>query len=122
MTVVARPAQQLKGKGYVLAIGGHVKLPSVTSNGIPEIRFELPPSPAVPISRSKPFHEHVKSYEADPDELLPELVKDLEAVSDTWALGTSEQTPAPESERTENPTPAAARAVILSPLDILAVF
>jgi hypothetical protein len=122
-----RPAQALKGKGYVLAIGGHAKSSSVASSGIPEIRFELPPSPAVPIPPRKPFHEHIKSYETDPDELLPELVKDLEAVSDIWALGTSEQrieqTAVAESNsaaRVDSP-PQAARAVMLSPLDILAV-
>jgi hypothetical protein len=122
-----RPGQELRGKGYVLAIGGHVKSPSVTSGGVPEIRFELPPSPAVPVPPRRLFHERVKAYKTDPDELLPELVKDLEAVSDIWALGTSEQrveqTPVVESSsaaRIESPTPAD-RAVMLSPLDILAV-
>ena len=87
----------------------------------------MPPSPAVPVPRRGLFHERVKSYETDPDGLLPELVKDLEAVSDTWALGTSEQrveqTDMAESSSTariESPTPAA-RAVMLSPLDVLAV-
>ena len=127
MTVRGRPAQQLRGKGYVLAIGGHAKSPSVASSGIPEIRFELPPSPAAPVPPRGPFHERVKSYTTDPDELLPELVKDLEAVSDTWALGTSEQrvkqTNVAESSSvasTGSPT-LAARPVMLSPLDILAV-
>lgn len=122
-----RPAQELRGKGYVLAIGGHVKSPSVASGGVPEIRFELPPSPSVPAPSRKLFHTRAKSYETDPDELLPELVKDLEAVSDVWALGTSEQrveetsvaesSAAPSVERTTT----ASRAVMLSPLDILAV-
>ena len=122
-----RPGRELRGKGYVLAIGGHAKSSSVTSSGVPEIRFELPPSPAVPVPPRKPFHERVKSYETDPDELLPVLVKDLEAISDVWALGTSdqrvEQTPVAESSSAahlESPTPAA-RAVMLSSLDILAV-
>lgn len=97
------------------------------SGGVPEIRFELPPSPAVPVPSRRPFHTRVKSYETDPDELLPELIKDLEAVSDIWALGTSgqrvEQTPVAESSTAASvgsPT-TAARAVMLSPLDILAV-
>ena len=122
-----RPALELRGKGYVLAIGGHAKSSSVTSSGIPEIRFELPPSPAVPVPPRGPFHERVKSYKTDPDELLPELVKDLEAVSDTWALGTSEQrvqqanvAESSSAAYTGSPNPTA-RAVMLSPLDILAV-
>jgi len=120
-----RPAQELRGKGYVLAIGGHTKSPSVTSSGIPEIRFELPPSPAVPVPQSSPFHERVKSYKTDPDEHLPELVNDLEAVSDIWALGTSEQrveqTRVAESSSAAGSPTQASRAVMLSPLDILVV-
>ena len=122
-----RPAQQLRGKGYVLAIGGHAKSSSVTSNGVPEIRFELPPSPAVPVPQRSPFHERVKSYKTDPDELLPELVKDLEDISDIWALGTSEQR-VEQTHVAESNSAAcigspnqASRAVMLSPLDILAV-
>jgi hypothetical protein len=54
-------------------------------------------------------------------------VKDLEAISDVWALGTSVQRAEPTlmadsslAAHVESPTPAA-RAVMLSPLDILAV-
>jgi hypothetical protein len=81
----------------------------------------------VPVPHRNPFHERVKSYKTDPDEHLPELVKDLEAVSDIWALGASEQrveqnhvAESSSAACIESPTQAS-RAVMLSPLDILAV-
>ncbi|KAG8864706.1 hypothetical protein FRC20_010124 [Serendipita sp. 405] len=81
-----------KAKGLVPAIGGgHLRTPSAIS-GIPQLTFELPPSPVVPQPTGQPFANIsvVKDYEVDPDELLPGLVADLERVSQLWALGDSE--------------------------------
>jgi hypothetical protein len=89
MTIRCRP--DLKGKGLVPAIGGgHLRTPSIL-NGIPQLKFELPPSPAAPQTVTQSFTCLVKDYQTDPEELLPGLVADLENVSLFWGLGTSDQ-------------------------------
>jgi hypothetical protein len=81
----------MKAKGLVLAIGGgHGRNPSSLS-GIPELTFELPPSPVIPQPTGQPFADVVKNYETDPEELLPDVIRDLENVSNLWFLGTAEQ-------------------------------
>ena len=90
LTAKQKPGNKIKG--LVPAIGGgHLRTPSAIS-GIPQLRFELPPSPIVPQPTGQPlFASTVKDYQTDPEELLPGLVNDLENVSKLWALGSSEQ-------------------------------
>ncbi|PVG02449.1 hypothetical protein CPB86DRAFT_725534 [Serendipita vermifera] len=88
--LAAKQRPEFKAKGLVPAIGGgHLRTPSAL-NGIPELRFELPPTPVVPQATGQPFANPVKSY-TDPEELLPSLVGDLERVSSLWGLGSAEQ-------------------------------
>lgn len=90
--IAAKQKPGNKVKGLVPAIGGgHLRTPSAIS-GIPQLRFELPPSPIVPQPTGQPlFSTTVKDYQTDPEELLPGLVNDLEGVSTLWALGSTEQ-------------------------------
>jgi hypothetical protein len=90
--IAAKQKPGSKARGMVPAIGGgHLRTPSAIS-GIPQLRFELPPSPVVPQSTGQPFFVNAaKDYQTDPEELLPGLVNDLERVSTLWALGSSEQ-------------------------------
>ncbi|KAF9467620.1 hypothetical protein BDZ94DRAFT_1248563 [Collybia nuda] len=80
--------------GLVPAIGGptHIRTsPSISSS------FVLPPSPAIPVSAQPAFPPYVKTYETDPESLLPGVVEDLAAVSDAWLLsqGGERKTDAP---------------------------
>ncbi|KAG8832653.1 hypothetical protein FRC17_000920 [Serendipita sp. 399] len=90
--LASKPKPGVKTKGLVPAIGGgHLRTPSAIS-GLPQLTFDLPPSPVVPQPTGQSFAKIsvVKNYEVDPDELLPGLVADLERVSQSWALGDSE--------------------------------
>ncbi|KAG6902704.1 hypothetical protein C0995_012844 [Termitomyces sp. Mi166 len=71
-------------QGLVPAIGGltHVR----TSSSIGS-RFELPPSPAIPPPQPE-FIQHVKTYDVDPDSLLPGVIDDLAAVAQAWRIDT----------------------------------
>ncbi|KAG5651554.1 hypothetical protein H0H81_008264 [Sphagnurus paluster] len=76
--------------GLVPAIGGlsHVRTtPSVGS------QFELPPSPAIPPPQMQAFPPHVKTYDLDPESLLPGVVDDLAAVAQAWQIHTPSQPP-----------------------------
>jgi hypothetical protein len=85
----ARP--EFKAKGLVPAIGGgHLRTPSALS-GIPELRFELPPTPVVPQVTGYPSTNTIKGPQTDPEALLPGVVGDLERVSSLWGLGSVEQ-------------------------------
>lgn len=71
----------------VPAIGGarHVRAASSVTS-IPE----LPPSPMVPSSSSRPpFMQLPKTYEVDPAQLRPGVVRDLKAVEHAWGLDRS---------------------------------
>lgn len=78
--------------GLVPAIGGallHIKNESSTSS-LPT--FELPPSPIIPSAIARPnFPPYVKTFETNPESLLPGVVDDLTAVTRAWGLesGTS---------------------------------
>lgn len=85
--------------GLVPAIGGKSHVKNVSSKAIPD--FQLPPSPAIPNPVSRPiFPPYVKTFETNPETLLPGVVDDLRAVTQAWALdpssgegGQSEQNP-----------------------------
>ncbi|CAG7850577.1 SubName: Full=Uncharacterized protein {ECO:0000313/EMBL:CCA69893.1} [Serendipita indica DSM 11827] len=109
--LAAKQKPGFKAKGLVPAIGGgHLRTPSAIS-GIPQIAFDLPPSPVVPPTIQHPFVDVVKDYEVDPEELLPGLVADLQRVSDLWHIGRPEEevaTPAPAKQDALRPTPTIA--------------
>lgn len=83
--------------GLVPAIGGKSHVKNVSSKAIPE--FQLPPSPAIPIPIQRPpFPPYIKTFETNPESLLPGVVDDLRVVTQAWALdlssgGQSEQNP-----------------------------
>ncbi len=66
--------------GLVPAIGGKGHVPLTTLSDVPL------PSPAIP-SPSKPlFSPHIKTYEVDPESLLPGVIDDLILVAQSWKL------------------------------------
>ena len=86
--------------GLVPAIGGISHVKNVSSKALPE--FQLPPSPAIPRPIQRPpFPPYIKTFETNPESLLPGVVDDLRAVTQAWALdlspgegrGQSEQNP-----------------------------
>ncbi|KAI5122405.1 hypothetical protein M0805_002956 [Coniferiporia weirii] len=83
--IVAKQNTLKQTKGLVPAIGGpanHLQKPSLGS--IQE--FHLPPSPAVPVFTRLPYPTIEKTYEVDPENLKPGVIRDLEAVSESWGL------------------------------------
>lgn len=69
-------------KGLVPAIGGLTHVRTSTSIGS---HFELPPSPVIPPPQLEMF-QHVKTYDIDPDSLLPGVIDDLAAVAQAWRI------------------------------------
>lgn len=70
--------------GLVPAIGGKGHVPSAPSVGtLAEINIS--PPPAIPSSRQAP-EPHVKSFEIDPDSLLPGVCDDLSSVASAWHI------------------------------------
>ncbi|KAG7440104.1 uncharacterized protein BT62DRAFT_938301 [Guyanagaster necrorhizus] len=72
-------------KGLVPALGGksHIRNNSSLSS-LPELR--LPPTPVVPDPHGPAFLPFVKTYETDPESLLPGVVEDLTAVARAWRI------------------------------------
>lgn len=71
--------------GLVPAIGGRGHVPSAPSAGtLAEIN--LPPSPTISSSPRQALEPHVKSYEIDPDSLLPGVCEDLSSVARAWCI------------------------------------
>ncbi|KLO05055.1 hypothetical protein SCHPADRAFT_1003074 [Schizopora paradoxa] len=67
------------------AIGGGIHAPSKASLGsISE--FHLPETPAMPSFIRPPFPQVEKTYETDPENLKPGVIRDLSAVSDVWSI------------------------------------
>ncbi|KAF8596385.1 hypothetical protein BDV93DRAFT_610926 [Ceratobasidium sp. AG-I] len=88
--IAAKQNPMGRRKGLVPAIGGarHVRAASSVTS-IPE----LPPSPMVPTSSSRPPFMHLpKTYEVDPAQLRPGVVRDLKAVEHAWGLDRSGST------------------------------
>jgi len=48
--------------------------------------FQMPPSPAVPNTPRPMFSPHVKTYDVDPESLLPGVIEDLTAAAQAWQL------------------------------------
>ncbi|KAF9560411.1 hypothetical protein CPC08DRAFT_762703 [Agrocybe pediades] len=71
--------------GLVPAIGGLGHIP--TSPSLSDIiDFQMPPSPAVPNTPKPVFSPHVKTYDVDPESLLPGVIDDLTAAAIAWQL------------------------------------
>ncbi|KAF8630566.1 hypothetical protein AX17_005378 [Amanita inopinata Kibby_2008] len=71
--------------GLVPAIGGASYVPTaVPIDAVPE--FELPPSPELPLPRRPTIPSVEKTYETDPESLLPGVVDDLNAVALAWQI------------------------------------
>lgn len=68
------------------ALGGLTHIKNESSNdGLPT--FDLPPSPAIPMPISRPtFPPYLKTFETNPESLLPGVVEDLTAVMNAWGL------------------------------------
>jgi hypothetical protein len=77
----SRPLEKLH-HALVPAIGGKEHVP--TSPPL-DIEFQMPPSPIPPPAASM-FLPHVKTYEVDPESLLPGVIEDVIAVSLAWKL------------------------------------
>ncbi|SJL06493.1 uncharacterized protein ARMOST_09832 [Armillaria ostoyae] len=72
-------------KGLVPALGGKAHIRNNSSLGsLPELR--LPPTPVIPDSHGPAFPPFVKTYETDPESLLPGVVEDLSAVASAWRI------------------------------------
>ncbi|THH05555.1 hypothetical protein EW145_g4708 [Phellinidium pouzarii] len=88
-TGIAAKQNELKqNKGFVPAIGGPASRPRKPSLGSIQ-EFHLPPSPAVPVFSRPPYPSIEKTYEIDPENLKPGVIRDLEAVSESWGLAKS---------------------------------
>ncbi|EJD00401.1 uncharacterized protein FOMMEDRAFT_22213 [Fomitiporia mediterranea MF3/22] len=85
-TGLAAKKEALKeNKGLVPAIGSVTNRPLRPSlSSIQE--FHLPPSPAVPVFKRTPYPAVDKTYEVDPENLKPGVIRDLESVSESWGL------------------------------------
>jgi hypothetical protein len=60
---------------------GHVRTsPSISSP------FVLPPPPEAPPTARPAFPPHIKTYDTDPESLLPGVIDDLAAVASVWCL------------------------------------
>lgn len=78
--------------GLVPAIGGKAHVPSAPSLG--SISEFPPPPPSSPPSRQS-LEPHVKSYEIDPDCLLPGVCDDLSSVARVWQIDPHHHPPTP---------------------------
>lgn len=58
----------------------------------------MPPSPAVPTISRQPYSPHVKTYEVDPESLLPGVIEDVTAVAYAWKLNSSSKPDPPNLE------------------------
>ena len=58
----------------------------------------MPPSPAVPTISRQPYSPHVKTYEVDPESLLPSVIEDVTAVAYAWKLNKPRNTDSPNLE------------------------
>ncbi|KAF8659277.1 hypothetical protein AX16_001852 [Volvariella volvacea WC 439] len=77
--------------GLVPAIGGLARIRTNPSLGsIAEL--QLPPSPAVPQPTRPAFPIVPKTYEVDPEHLLPGVIEDLIAVAEAWGFSGQDPT------------------------------
>lgn len=82
--------------GLVPAIGGRGHVPSAPSAGS-LTEFHLPPAPQLPSPPRQISEPHVKSYDIDPDSLLPGVCEGLSSVARAWSLDQAAHTSTPPS-------------------------
>ncbi|KAF8966757.1 hypothetical protein BDZ97DRAFT_1657173 [Flammula alnicola] len=73
--------------GLVPAIGG-LQIPTSPAALSDIAEFQMPPSPAIPTVPRPAFSPHIKTYEVDPESLLPGVIEDVIAVAHAWKLET----------------------------------
>lgn len=81
--------------GLVPLLGGltHTRTESTESSVM-----ELPPSPAIPHPAGPVFPPYVKTFEMDPESLLPGVIDDLSDVSFAWRIDQEVAPPRPTSD------------------------
>ncbi|KAJ6524428.1 hypothetical protein DFH09DRAFT_1096115 [Mycena vulgaris] len=82
--------------GLVPVFGGltHLRTESTESSVM-----ELPPSPVIPQAPLPSFPPYVKTFEMDPESLLPGVIDDLSDVSFAWRLDQAVAPPHPPADR-----------------------
>ena len=83
--------------GLVPALGGRGHVPSAPSAGS-LAEFHLPPSPEIPSPPLQIPDPHFKSYDIDPESLLPGVCEDLSLVAYAWSIGKAIYAAAPPSQ------------------------
>lgn len=68
------------------AVGGRGHVQSAPSAGS-LTEFHLPPSPEIPSPPLQIIEPHVRSYDIDPESLLPGVCEDLSLVAEAWSIG-----------------------------------
>ena len=97
--------------GLVPAIGGKEHVP--TSPPL-DIELQIPPSPIPPPAAST-FQPHVKTYEVDPESLLPGVIEDVIAVSLAWKIDSTTE----RGRQLQVPTTDRSLAGLFDVLDVL---
>ena len=111
----SRPLDKLH-HALVPAIGGKEHVPT----SIPDItEFQMPPSPAVPSPPITMFSPYVKTYEVDPETLLPGVIEDLIAVSLAWKLDNTTERGLQDQSSLQVPTTDQSLAGPFDVLDVL---
>ena len=99
----------------VPAIGGKEHVP--TSPPL-DIEFQMPPSPIPPPAAST-FLPHVRTYEVDPESLLPGVIEDVIAVSLAWKLDNTTERGRQDKPSLQVPTTDRSLSGLFDVLDVL---
>ena len=111
-----RPLDKLH-HALVPAIGGKEYVPDSPPTSTAE--FQMPPPPAVPSPPAPTFPSHVKTYEVDPESLLPGVIEDLIAVSLAWKLDNTTERGRQNQPSLQVTTPDRSLAGLFDVLDVL---
>ncbi|KAF8804155.1 hypothetical protein BYT27DRAFT_7194901 [Phlegmacium glaucopus] len=101
----------------VPAIGGKEHVP--TSPPLDITDFPMPPSPAIPSPPASTFPPHVKTYEVDPESLLPVVIEDVIAVSLAWKLDNITERGRQDQPSLQVPTPDRSLTGLFDVLEVL---
>jgi hypothetical protein len=110
----SRPLDKLH-HGLVPAIGGKEHIPTSPP---PDTDFQMLPSPVIPRSVT-PTPPHVKTYEVDPESLLPGVIEDVIAVSLAWKLDSAKERGRQDQPSLQVPTTDRSSAGLFDVLDVL---
>ncbi|ESK91317.1 hypothetical protein Moror_2780 [Moniliophthora roreri MCA 2997] len=81
--------------GVVPAIGGELQIHTNTSVG--SVDLKLPPTPVIPSPVRPSFPQVPKTYEVDPESLLPGVIEDLTVVSRVWRIDADSSRSGPDN-------------------------